>query len=210
MPADEPEPERRRPQDDGRLRARDVRDHSVPPERRAPRAGQFVEHLEAVRSGCGQHDQVGACQCLLRCCRGKIDDPGVESGRGPRSARRPGSDRPRAALLGGPRPQRARDRSADQTESQECHPHRPSIAAAPPQRWAAPSSRGPGCAPPGIVSVRPVVDAQSRARCRNPAICSRVTKDLGQNLPGAHPVVTPAARSALISSSKVLVPSSVK
>ena len=124
--AHEAQPERRRAQDDGLLRARDVGHDRVRGQDAPPRAGQLVELRQAVRCRAGQDDEVRTLDRLLRRRGHPVDDPVREGRRGSAPGRRPGGDRRTAAAPAG-----VRSRAAHGPRSRRSVPVRAARSACP-------------------------------------------------------------------------------
>ena len=93
--ADEPEPERGRPQDERGLRARDVGDHGSPGQARAPRAGEVVEQARGSRARVRRGRRDRPRRVLPRAWRRPDRDARPRApAAGPAPAGRPGDERP--------------------------------------------------------------------------------------------------------------------
>ena len=115
------------------LGARDVGHDGLVGEPVTKRAAEPAEQLETGRWGRGQNDEIGLVDGLIDRRGRRVDRPVGEGRQRTAACRRPGRHRP--ACSG--RLQRPGDRPADQPESEQRHPHRPSIAG-----WS-PADSGP-------------------------------------------------------------------
>ena len=124
MPADESQPGRVGAAADGLFRACDVGHDRVGAERGRQRPGQLVELGDGGERRRRQDDDVGSANGVRR--RSRSASSTIPSAR---ACRGPAPDGLQAAIVQAPpiASERARDRAADEPETEQSDPHRPSI-----------------------------------------------------------------------------------